>query len=302
MKYNELKSKYSNSFEQFATIVKESANQLFRQEFELELDFSDVQDTQKLIMNERFPCVQIRFVSIGEQQIRHLITLETDFVLKLYAWMIDTEPESSINNEHLEGLQEGTNQIFGQIHASLDGDKAAFSIQEMAITLTESKEEAITGLPEIGGFGSSCSVSVADERYTIRHYIWSNEETEEFITSNDKGISSPSKEELIDVHPVEFDTFNTGKDEKSHSENIEMLLDVELDVLVELGRKTMLIKDVLKLGNGSIVELDKAAGEPLEVFVNGRKLAEGEVVVVDDHFGIRITQLAGPKERIMGLK
>jgi len=80
-----------------------------------------------------------------------------------------------------------------------------------------------------------------------------------------------------------------------------MLLDVDLEVLVELGRKTMLIKDVLKLGKGSVVELDKAAGEPLGIFVNGKKLAEGEVVVVDDHFGIRISQLAGAAERIKSL-
>jgi flagellar motor switch protein FliN/FliY len=80
-----------------------------------------------------------------------------------------------------------------------------------------------------------------------------------------------------------------------------MLMDVEMEIYVELGKKTMLVKDILKLGKGSVVELEKAAGEPLGIFVNGRKLAEGEVVVVDDHFGIRITQLAGTKERIKSL-
>jgi len=301
MNYDELKTKYSVYFEQFASIAKESANQLFKREFETKLGIKDDPDTQKLISNEKFPRVYVRFISAGVNRIQHLFSLEPDFVLKLYAWMIEAEPENSVVDEHLEGLQEGINQILGQIQASLDGEDGAFSINEMKITLTESKEEALSGLPVIGGVSTFCSLSTAGENFTVQHYIWSNNENEDKINSNHEDLSS-SEEDLVGVHPVEFDTFSSRTEEQSHSQNIDMLMDVELDVLVELGRKTMLIKEVLKLGNGSIVELDKAAGEPLEVFINGRKFAEGEVVVVDDHFGIRITHLVGPKERIMGLK
>jgi len=81
-----------------------------------------------------------------------------------------------------------------------------------------------------------------------------------------------------------------------------MLMDVELEITVELGRKLSLISDVLKLGKGSILELEKSAGENLDIYVNGKKLAEGEVVVIDEHFGIRITQLISPKERVNLLK
>jgi flagellar motor switch protein FliN/FliY len=83
--------------------------------------------------------------------------------------------------------------------------------------------------------------------------------------------------------------------------NIEMLLDVDLEITVELDRKTMLVSDLLKLGKGSIIEFPKSAGEPLDILVNGRKFAEGEVVVIDDKFGVRITQLISPKERIKKL-
>jgi flagellar motor switch protein FliN/FliY len=83
--------------------------------------------------------------------------------------------------------------------------------------------------------------------------------------------------------------------------NVNMLLDVELEITVELGKKNMLISEILKIGKGSIIELQKSAGEPLDILVNGRKLAEGEVVVVDDHFGIRITQLASPRDRLKSL-
>ena len=80
-----------------------------------------------------------------------------------------------------------------------------------------------------------------------------------------------------------------------------MLMDVELEVQVELGRKKIKIQDVMSLGKGSVLELDKNAGEPLELYINDTKLAEGEVVVVEDHFGIKITQLISPNERMKSL-
>ena len=70
---------------------------------------------------------------------------------------------------------------------------------------------------------------------------------------------------------------------------------------VELGRKIMLVEEILRLGKGSVVELNKLAGEPVDILVNGKKLAEGEVVVVEDHFGVRLTHLINPRERIKSL-
>jgi flagellar motor switch protein FliN/FliY len=74
-----------------------------------------------------------------------------------------------------------------------------------------------------------------------------------------------------------------------------------LEVSVELGRVTMLIRELLEVGTGSIVELQKAAGEPVEVLVNGRLIARGEVVVVEDNFAVRITEILSPAERIQRL-
>jgi flagellar motor switch protein FliN/FliY len=75
-----------------------------------------------------------------------------------------------------------------------------------------------------------------------------------------------------------------------------MVLDVELPISIELGRTTMLIRDIIKLAPGSVVELDKLSGEPVDLFVNGRLFARGEVVVVDENFGVRITMLVAPSE------
>jgi flagellar motor switch protein FliN len=85
-------------------------------------------------------------------------------------------------------------------------------------------------------------------------------------------------------------------------QNIDLLLDVSLQVTVELGRTRMLIKDILELGSGSIVELDKIAGESIDLLVNNKLIAKGEVVVIDENFGIRITSIVSPKDRLASLK
>ena len=84
--------------------------------------------------------------------------------------------------------------------------------------------------------------------------------------------------------------------------NIGLILDVPLQVTVELGRTKKSIKDILELSNGSIVELDKLAGEPVDIHVNGKLLAKGEVVVIDENFGVRITDIVSPEERAARLQ
>jgi flagellar motor switch protein FliN len=83
---------------------------------------------------------------------------------------------------------------------------------------------------------------------------------------------------------------------------LELLLDVPLDLSVELGRARMTIQDLLGLGPGSVIELDKIAGEPLDILVNDRLVARGEAVVVNDKFGVRITDIVSQSERIARLR
>lgn len=84
--------------------------------------------------------------------------------------------------------------------------------------------------------------------------------------------------------------------------NINLLLDVPMQLTVELGRTRMLIKDILGLGEGSILELDKLAGEPVDVLVNNKLIAKGEVVVIDENFGVRITDIISPIDRINNMQ
>jgi flagellar motor switch protein FliN len=90
--------------------------------------------------------------------------------------------------------------------------------------------------------------------------------------------------------------------EANANRRLEMLLDVPLELSVEIGRTRMSIQELLSLGPGSVIELDKVAGEPLDILVNGRLVARGEAVVVNDKFGIRITDIVSPAERIARLR
>lgn len=83
---------------------------------------------------------------------------------------------------------------------------------------------------------------------------------------------------------------------------LELLYDLQLPISIELGRTNMLIRDILRLGRGSVIEFDKLVSEPVDVLINGKKVAEGEVVVIDKHFGIRITTLVDPTDRLRGLR
>jgi flagellar motor switch protein FliN len=84
--------------------------------------------------------------------------------------------------------------------------------------------------------------------------------------------------------------------------DMDFLLDIPLVVSVEIGRTKMLIKDLLQLGQGSVVEFDKLVGEPMEVLVNDKLIARGEVVVVNEKFGVRLTDISSPAERLKHLK
>jgi flagellar motor switch protein FliN/FliY len=83
--------------------------------------------------------------------------------------------------------------------------------------------------------------------------------------------------------------------------NFDLLLDIPLEVTVEIGRTRLAIRELLQLGPGSVVELSKLAGETLDVLINGRPIARGEAVMVNDKFGVRLTDVISPSERIAGL-
>lgn len=111
--------------------------------------------------------------------------------------------------------------------------------------------------------------------------------------------SEPASPALGGSAPSPFQPFPTmSAPVETMPRGMELIMDIPLDVSVELGRVQMLIKDVLELATGSIVELERVAGEPIDLMVNGQLIAKGEVVVIEDNFGIRITEIVSPADRL----
>ncbi|MEC1021589.1 flagellar motor switch phosphatase FliY [Bacillus paralicheniformis] len=108
--------------------------------------------------------------------------------------------------------------------------------------------------------------------------------------------------EPVQVAPAEFQSFAPQTDAQPHLQNLDMLMDIPLSVTVELGRTNRSVKEVLELSTGSIIELDKLAGEPVDILVNQRVVAKGEVVVIDENFGVRVTDILSQAERISKLR
>ena len=114
-----------------------------------------------------------------------------------------------------------------------------------------------------------------------------------------EGAEQPSAKKRVSA--VRFDEVKKGETKKG-SLDLDFILDIPLTVAVELGRKKLLINELLQLSRGSIIELTKLAGEPMEVFANNRLIAKGEVVVVNEKFGVRLTDIVSTVERINKLK
>ncbi|MFN2746236.1 MULTISPECIES: flagellar motor switch phosphatase FliY [Bacillus] len=108
--------------------------------------------------------------------------------------------------------------------------------------------------------------------------------------------------EPVQVTPAEFASFDSQPEAQPHLNNLDMLMDIPLSVTVELGRTSRSVKEVLELSTGSIIELDKLAGEPVDILVNQRVVAKGEVVVIDENFGVRVTDILSQAERINKLR
>lgn len=115
-------------------------------------------------------------------------------------------------------------------------------------------------------------------------------------------VNGKSQNSKIETSVAEFDEFDESKIKGIGSnEKLEFLKDLQLNVYIELGRTQMQIKEILELERGYVIEVDKLASEPVDIYVNNKKIAEGEVVVIDKHFGIRITNLNEVNNRLKGL-
>lgn len=104
------------------------------------------------------------------------------------------------------------------------------------------------------------------------------------------------------AEPARFDDLRADNPDDASDLNLDVILDVPVALSLEVGRTRMPIRNLLQLNRGSVIELERGAGEPLDVYVNGTLIAHGEVVVINDRFGVRLTDVVSPSERIRRLR
>lgn len=126
----------------------------------------------------------------------------------------------------------------------------------------------------------------------------------QFESSNPSQTASKLKRanEEPNIQSVQFSSFDETASVQSEPNNLNMLLDIPLQVTVELGRTKRMVKEILSVSHGSIIELDKLAGEPVDILINNKLIAVGEVVVIDENFGVRVTDILSTADRISKLR
>lgn len=128
-----------------------------------------------------------------------------------------------------------------------------------------------------------------EEKYEEKQFSVERTAKQEHFHEKEKG--------KIEAKPIELEDFDDGSASGKKS-SLDLIMDVPLEISVELGRTVKKIKEILEIGPGSIIELEKMAGEPVDILVNGKRIAKGEVVVIDENFGVRITEIINSSEKI----
>jgi flagellar motor switch protein FliN/FliY len=123
----------------------------------------------------------------------------------------------------------------------------------------------------------------------------------EVVSPSPEYKQKPSKEQQVTVQKPIFNQLKPSDDSANTPRNLDLIMDVPLEFSVVLGKSKKTIKEILSFGNGSVIELNKQADEALEIYVNGKLIAQGEVVVINENFGIRITNILSKEQRVRGL-
>lgn len=186
------------------------------------------------------------------------------------------------------------------INSGIEMDKEIVKVS-FRITIGDLVDSSIMQIYPVETVKNICSIMMGEEVKEESAAI-DKQEIEHKEIEVERSFKSEAQEvvEPVEVSRASFQPLREVKRENLPN-NIDLIMDVNLDISVVLGRTKKTIKDILALGNGSLIELDRLAEEPVEILVNGKRIAYGEVVVVDENFGVRITSIVSGEDRIKSL-
>lgn len=195
---------------------------------------------------------------------------------------------AQISNDDLDALKEIVSNIFSAISTAL---KAQKTLPKMEFKITEAK--ILNDSEEFSGFDRGCKFNFDLENLHTEFIVLLSRKIENEFSPQDsaKTASAGNGGNVNNVH------LNS-----TEARNIAMLLDVKMQVRVRIGQKKMLLKDVISMDIGSVVELNQLANDPLDILVDDKVIAKGEVVIIDGNFGVQITEIGTKRERLEQLK
>lgn len=212
--------------------------------------------------------------------------------LMLGGEMVDSaiSKDLQISNDDLDALKEIVSNIFSALSTALKAQKTLKALEFKVVNA-----EILQGYVGFNEFDRGCEFSFDLEQLHSNFVILFNSALEnEIKNSAPKADSAPK---TLDSAPRPFEQLSSVE-----SRNIAMLLDVKMQVRVRIGQKKMLLKDVISMDIGSVVELNQLANDPLDILVDDKVIAKGEVVIIDGNFGVQITEIGTKRERLEKLK
>lgn len=212
--------------------------------------------------------------------------------LMLGGEMVDSAigKDLQISNDDLDALKEIVSNIFSALSTALKAQKTLKALEFKVVNA-----EILQGYVGFNEFDRGCEFSFDLEQLHSNFVILFNSALENEIKNSAPKADSATK--ALDSAPRPFEQLSSVE-----SRNIAMLLDVKMQVRVRIGQKKMLLKDVISMDIGSVVELNQLANDPLDILVDDKVIAKGEVVIIDGNFGVQITEIGTKRERLEKLK
>ncbi|MGY4787503.1 flagellar motor switch phosphatase FliY [Bacillus sp. OHL2] len=322
------------SFGSSATALSTLLNQ------KVEITTPTVTVIQKSMLNEEFPhpyvAIEVNYTE-GFSASNLLVVQQTDaaVIADLMMGGDGTNADPSLSEIHLSAVQEAMNQMMGSAATSMSTVfNKKIDISPPRVELLDVKEgEGTDRIPaeemlvkvsfrlKIGELIDSNIMQLYPITFAKDLIAELTDPAQEEVSAPEPQPAAPQTQSApaqqaappkrqakpkpaapVHVAPVEFESFSEPQHTTSQLGNLDMLMDIPLSITVELGRTQRSVKEVLELSAGSIIELDKLAGEPVDILVNKRIVAKGEVVVIDENFGVRVTDILSQSERLSNLK
>jgi len=217
----------------------------------------------------------------GLTGVHHLVVSQSDVALLTRLMLGEDSTEAVVlTSEQEDLLHDVANQLMASVSASL---KSLVGRAVAVVFADQQRVESVEAFPLAGGLVAVGQILVEG-------------------TARARFLLTVPPAVITAMESVTSQAENGRIPEDVNLAGLDMILDIAMPLTVELGRTKMLIRDILALGPGSVIELDKLAGEPVDLLVNERPIAKGEVVVIDENFGVRLTQISHPAERLRSLR